>query len=423
VTNAYIGIDLGTSGCRAIAIDQHNSIIASSNLPLTPSTSLPPQSEQDPAVHWQIVEQVLCKLIDQCNDYDIKSIAVDATSGSILISDKYGQPLTPILMYNDARAVKQSQDIANIAPAESGAHGANSGLAKLLYLQQHTQPNTSSHLLHQADWINFKLGAPLAITDENNALKTGYDPIQRCWPQWIQQLTDSSILPKVVPPGTVLGKVSPSLCVQFKLNSAPDIVAGTTDSIAALLATGANQVGDAVTSLGSSLVVKLISDKPIFLPEQGVYSHRLGDKWLVGGASNTGGAVLKHFFTSDQLQQLSQSIDISADVADYYPLLNKGERFPINDPELKPRLSPRPADDIVFLHGLLKGMATIEQQAYHVLEQAGAPTLNSIRTVGGGAINQTWQAIRQQHLAVSFVSSKHTQAAYGAALLAKGQFT
>jgi len=417
MTNAYIGIDLGTSGCRAIAIDQQQNIIARSQQALPFSSS----TEQNPDTHWQIVEQVLVTLIAQCQHYDIVSIAVDATSGSVLVTDEQGHPLTPILMYNDSRAIKQSQNIAKLAPIESGAHGVSSGLAKLIYLQEQYSFANNSHLLHQADWINFKLGAPLGISDENNALKTGYDPIKRFWPEWLNQLTEISLLPKIVPPSTVIGSLSPTLCEKLNLSSAPNIVAGTTDSIAALIATGANKIGDAVTSLGSTLVVKLISDKPIFLPQQGVYTHRLGDKWLIGGASNTGGAVLKHYFDSDELQRLSGLISLDHSVPDYYPLLSKGERFPINDPDLEPRLSPRPSNDAEFLHGMLEGMANIEKQAYHVLEQAGAPTVTSIRTVGGGAINKTWQAIRQQNNSVLFVTPEQSEAAYGAAIIAKGQ--
>jgi sugar (pentulose or hexulose) kinase len=418
--DAYVGIDLGTSGCRAIAIDKQANIIARSQQILISPVMASPYSEQNPDLHWQTVEQVLTKLIAQCRDYTIKAIAVDATSGSILISDNNGQPLTQILMYNDSQAVEQSDKIANIAPKESAAHGASSGLAKLLYLQQHNNFPKDSMLLHQADWINFKLGAPLGVTDQNNALKTGYDPIQQCWPSWIDDLCNRKILPKVISPGTVIGQLSNKLCHQFKLDTVPDIIAGTTDSIAALLATGANKSGDAVTSLGSTLVVKLISDQPIFVPEQGIYSHRLANKWLVGGASNTGGAVLKHYFNNIQLQQLSEQILLNSEPADYYPLLSVGERFPINNPELQPRLTPRPTSDVDFLHGMFNGMAKIEQQAYQCLEQAGATSLNSIRTVGGGAVNSVWQTIRQRHITVPFITAEQTEAAYGVALLAKG---
>jgi sugar (pentulose or hexulose) kinase len=422
MNNAYIGIDLGTSGCRVTAINEQNTIIAAVQQALIIPPTTHPKSEQNPDYQWKIVLQTLTQVISQCQNHIIQGIAVDATSGSILVTDKRGRSLTPILMYNDARAVAQTKLIDKVTPKESAAHGSSSGLAKLLYLQQHNNIPTHAKLLHQADWINFKLGAPLGISDHNNALKTGYDPIEQCWPNWINSLTEQSLLPKVVSPGTPIGTLSEPVCHYLKLSNTPKIIAGTTDSIAGLIATGANKLGDAVTSLGSTLVVKLISDKPLFIPEQGIYSHRLGDNWLVGGASNTGGAVLKHYFDDQCLGILSQQINLDKKPADYYPLLTAGERFPINDPDLEPRLTPRPVDDAEFLHGMLAGMAKIELQAYQYLQNAGAVPLTSLRTIGGGAVNTIWQTLRQKYINVPFITPKQTEAAYGAALLAKGNF-
>ena len=93
-----------------------------------------------------------------------------------------------------------------------------------------------------------------------------------------------------------------------------------------------------VTSLGSTLAIKLLSTRRIEDSRYGVYSHRLDDKWLVGGASNTGGAVLRQMFTDDQLEKLSEKINSSeASPLDYYPLLSVGERFPVADPDMQPR--------------------------------------------------------------------------------------
>lgn len=93
-----------------------------------------------------------------------------------------------------------------------------------------------------------------------------------------------------------------------------------------------------MTSLGSTLAVKLLSTSRIDDARFGVYSHRLDDKWLVGGASNTGGAVLKQIFTDDQLEQLSKQINPSEpSPLDYYPLPAIGERFPVADPNMEPR--------------------------------------------------------------------------------------
>lgn len=141
----------------------------------------------------------------------------------------------------------------------------------------------------------------------------------------------------------------------------------------------------------------------------------------MGGASNSGGAVLRHFFTNQQLEVLSLEIDLTKKPADYYPLLSPGERFPENNAQLEPRLSPRPENDSEFLYGLLSGIANIETKAYQLFQQFGANILNAIYSVGGGANNQVWQTIRNQSLEVPFIKPQYTEAAYGAALLARDQ--
>jgi len=118
-----------------------------------------------------------------------------------------------------------------------------------------------------------------------------------------------------------------------------------------------------VTSLGSTLAIKLVSEVRVDDARFGVYSHRLGDTWLVGGASNTGGAVLRQLFTDDQLAALSERIDPAVpSPLDYYPLPKKGERFPVSDPNMTPRLQPRPASDTEYLHGILESIVRIEVQ-------------------------------------------------------------
>lgn len=94
-----------------------------------------------------------------------------------------------------------------------------------------------------------------------------------------------------------------------------------------------------MTSLGSTMAIKLVSEARVDDARFGVYSHRLDDTWLVGGASNTGGAVLRQLFTDGELAALSRHIDPAvASPLDYYPLPRKGERFPISDPDMEPRL-------------------------------------------------------------------------------------
>lgn len=171
---------------------------------------------------------------------------------------------------------------------------------------------------------------------------------------------------------------------------------------------------------------------------------RTGNSWLVGGASNTGGAVLRQHFSDQQLAALTPRLDPSTPTGlHYYPLPRPGERFPVNDPDMQPRLTPRPDDDALFLQGahqgcpqlalmhtmlqvraccvraerdaqacaasacmpgvaagMLEGMAAVEARAYRLLAQLGASPVKLVLTAGGGAINEKWTAMRAAALGV-----------------------
>ena len=275
-------------------------------------------------------------------------------------------------------------------------------------------------MLDQAAWLAAQLTGVLGVTDYHNALKLGCDMATLAYPSWMATLDVVPLLPRVVAPGTPLGAVQSTLALRLGLPANVQVRAGTTDSIAAFMAAGVSRPGQAVTSLGSTLVLKLLSDIRVERADFGVYSHRYGKRWLAGGASNSGGAVLRQFFDDATLMALSARIDpTQASGLDYYPLPKNGERFPVNDPAMTPRMTPRPADDALFLHGLLEGIARIEARGYALLAELGANPLVEAFTAGGGAGNTTWQTLRQRLLGVPVRAAAHTEAAYGAALLAR----
>ncbi len=417
----YIGIDFGTSGCRACAIDGRAAIQAMEVVALPDTKDDGDRHEQDPELWWQALTAALDKLCAKIDASRVRAIAVDGTSGTLLLADGDGRPLTPALMYNDARARAEAARIARHAPARTAAHGATSSLAKLLYLLAKPAAKKACYALHQADWLSGRLRGAFGIADEHNCAKLGFDVERGVWPAWLAALNvPISLLPKVLAAGTPLGRVDTAISRRYGMDAHTLCIAGTTDSTAGVLAAGAQVPGEAVTALGTTLVMKVISRQPLFVPQLGIYSHRLGSYWLTGGGSNSGGAVLRQFFTPPQIQALSARIDPTRTTGfDYYPLPGTGERFPVNDPDLASRIAPRAADDAVFLHALFEGMAGIERLAYDTLAAQGAPYPTSVRSVGGGARNVAWTAIRARCLGIPLLAPQHTQAAYGSALLAR----
>jgi len=412
----YIGIDLGTSGVRACAINHQKALLHTCKTPLPATIKQGRSITQDAKLWWQATQKVLDELFKHIDPQQVKAISVNGTSGTVLVCDTQGAPLAPARMYNDAFCTEQATHIKDIAPIESAAHGASSGLAKLLYLQQ--QLPQAKHFLHQADWIAGKLCGRFDISDANNALKTGYDPLQSRWPDWLLQLNiNMNLLPQVHCPGNAVASVSPDL---FKLNPACKIVSGTTDSIAAFIATGANKPGDAVTSLGSTLVLKMITEHPISAPGFGIYSHKFGDYWLAGGASNSGGAVLAHYFTTQQINDFTARLKPEKNTRlNYYPLLNTGERFPVNDADLAPRLEPEAKNELEFFQGILEGISQIELEGYNKLQQLGALFPTQVETTGGGSQNTAWLQMRARTLGVTVKRAQFSEACYGSALLAR----
>jgi sugar (pentulose or hexulose) kinase len=416
----FIGIDIGTSGCRAMAIDAKQQCVAQVSHPVPAPQRNNSQVEQQAHLWWDAVGVVLDTLCPSLPRDDVKALAVDATSGTILLAEPGGQALTPALMYDDGRAASEAERIANLAPRNCAAHGATSSLAKLMWLQAHNTFDTPWLAAHQADWINMQLTGRYGLSDTNNCLKLGFDPATRQWPNWLEHLgIPRTVLPTVLEPGAVIGNLQPSVADRFGLPHDTRVMAGTTDSTAAVMATGITRPGQAVTSLGTTLVLKVLSEQPVFEPASGVYSQPFGDLWLVGGGSNSGGGVLKYYFSERQMQAMTPQLKPDEPTGlDYYPLLAPGERFPVSDPTMMPRLTPQPEDDARFFQALLEGIANIELQGYQRLAELGAPYPETVTSIGGGAANEAWTAIRRTLLGVPVEIAAHQEAAYGAALLA-----
>ena len=419
----YLGIDFGTSGCRAVVIDKKQSVISQTRVALAApkqhQNHITQQSEG-----WIHVLQQLFRQLAQCTDLSrIKRLSINGTSATVLLCDKHGTALSPALMYNDNSSRDAVLLIKQHCPLPAHlSMRVTSGLAKAIQLMDllgDEGVKESAKILSQADFLNNYLCGEWGISDYNNTFNLGFDVEKNSWPDWVSGLLPANALPRVVGPGDIIGSIQTHLARQFGLSEHCQICAGTTDSNAAFIATGSHHPGDAVTSLGTTLVIKILNEQPVNDLESGVYSHKLGDYWLCGGASNAGGGILRQFFSDQQLIDYSRQIDPQhSSGLDYYPLTRTGERFPINDPDKEPLIEPRPESDIEFLHALLEGLSRIEQRGYQKLIALGSIAPSQIQTSGGGAQNPQWRALRQQLLDIPVTVASQTQAAFGSAILA-----
>ena len=407
----FLGLDFGSSGARACVIDRDKSIVWQHRV------AYPDPSRQTPA-DWRAALHMLLSALPGHVAARLDGLAVDGTSGTVLLCDAALQPCSAALLYNDNRAQQQADQLRAIAPGRNPVCAATSGLAKFLWLTRHGDIRHAAYFMHQSDWLSALLSGRPGSSDYHNALKTGYDVEHLRWPDWVTALPHAHLLPHVFVPGDAIGSIQPDIAAHFGIHAQCAVHAGTTDSTAAFIASEVHETGVGVTSLGSTLVVKQLSAQRIEAPEYGVYSHRYGDLWLAGGASNAGAGVLRRYFDNAELESLSKRIDpLQASPLDYYPLSEPGERFPVNDAQLAPRLEPRPGSNVEFLHGLLQGLARIEAAGYARLAELGAPPLRRVVTNGGGAQNTIWRTMRETLLGVPVSTAQHREAAYGSALL------
>ncbi|MEB3185554.1 MAG: FGGY-family carbohydrate kinase [Cyanobacteriota bacterium] len=355
----------------------------------------------------------------------VGAIALDGTSGTLLLCRPDGTPapgeLGQALPYALACPEQAAAAAALVADCPgSPAASASGSLARALRLLEAAARAGlgSGHWLlrHQADWLMGWLLGDWRWGEEGNNLRLGWQLEQQRWAGTIEQQSWAAALPQITASGSLLGPLQPAAAEALGLPPHCRVVAGTTDANAGVLAADPSP-GDGITVLGTTLVLKQFCPRPLQGP--GISCHRVAGRWLVGGASNAGAGVLRLFFSDGQLEELSRQIDPRQPSGlSLRPLPAAGERFPVDDPELEPVLTPRPVSDSLFLQGLLEGLAAIEAAGWQRLRALGAPPVRRVISLGGGARNPQWRAIRQRLLGVPVLNRPQLSAARGMARLA-----
>jgi len=416
-TPLALGIDLGSSGMRLALVSAADPLAAK---PLAEEVGPYPRDFGEPQ-GWQEGVVALVRRLPADWRGRIQAVAVDGTSGTLVLCREDGSlgsgSLGRALAYHQA-CIDQASTAAALAgsgPAAS-ASGSLARALKLLELAASIGQAGPWLLRHQADWLMGWLLGDWRWGEEGNNIRLGWDLERQRWQGTIAHQTWRDALPRIRPSGAVLGPLGTEAATSIGLPAQCLVVAGSTDANAAVLAAQPAD-HDGVTVLGTTLVLKQWHTAPISAP--GVSSHRIGGRWLVGGASNAGGGLLRRFFSDAQLAELSRQIDPEQPSGlRLRPLPAPGERFPVDDPALEPILGPRPVSDALYLQGLLEGLAAIEAAGWRRLEALGAPPVQRVISLGGGAVNPQWRRLRERQLGIPVLNRPRCSAALGMARLA-----
>ena len=408
-----LGIDLGSSGLRLALVD-------SGGAPLVEHSSTYPGRFEDPAAWRQGVIDLIGRLTPAQRAHT-GAIAVDGTSGTLLLCRPDGAlapaALGEAIPYH--RAFPELQQAASLLAADHAqAASASGSLVRALHLLGRAAQLSpgSWWLRHQADWLMGWLLGDWRWGEEGNNLRLGWDLQQGNWAGSIARQSWSPSLPRICPSGMVLGPLDARTATGLGLPSTCLVVAGSTDANAAVLAAQPGD-GDGIAVLGTTLVLKQFVAAPI--GGAGISCHRIERRWLVGGASNAGAGILRRFYSDPQIAELSRQIDPARPSGLMLrPMSQVGERFPIDDPQLEPLLEPRPVSDALYLQALLEGLGRIEALGWQRLQELGAPPVQRVISLGGGARNPQWRALRSLLLGIPVLNRPGLSAALGMARLA-----
>jgi sugar (pentulose or hexulose) kinase len=422
-----IGIDVGTSGVRVVAASVTGTLLAETGIPLSSTRSADgSKHEQDPLDWWKAVceclRRALAALRLQPLPIRIAGIAVTSTSGSLVLADKDGQPLRPAILYDDNRSAVLAHQLNLQMDPTAMRLNASLSLTKAAWVQKE-EPSVwrqVRYVLHPTDWLTGQLTGEFGVSDTSNVLKLGYEPDKEDWNRavWTVGLSREQ-LPTVVSPGKPVGFVCSKGSMESGLPVGTPVLAGATDGMAGLIASGANQFGHANTTLGTTLVWKVLAKcKPVV--SRGIYCHfHPSGAWVPGAASNTGPGSLRTGDPSISVPEMDQfaNPELPTDLICYL-LSGRGERFPFENPQAETFFERDPQGQGEWYAAQLQAIGFVERWGYEVIEKCGVPIPDVVFSTGGAAKSPILSQLRTDILNRTVVRCLHPNAAFGACILA-----
>lgn len=412
----FLGLDLATAHARLVAVADSGCVLAQRTLPLpTPAAPAPGRAEQ-PADYLAAARRLLHEITGELGSRAaaIRALSTTGTSGTIVPCGADGRPVGPAILYHDQRAAAEAKRLAaNGFPATS-----TSPLARIGWLCAH---EPAARYLHTPDVVAAGLLGAVPPTDTSHALKAGIDPVAARWNEPALDALDipRTALPDLVHPGTPLGVLANSLAAELGLPPGVVLIAGMTDGCTAQIGSGAVNLGDTVGVLGTTLVLKAVTEQPVSGHGGAVYSHLAPDgRFWPGGASNVGAGLIRTEFPGADLAELDAGAERAGPASSVrYPLPGKGERFPFSHPDATGfRLGGASTRGQDF-RALLEGAAFAERLGLDALRALGVRT-RSHRVAGGASASRLWNRIRASVLDRPVVKPSHPTSDFGAAVLA-----
>ncbi|MBT3374593.1 MAG: xylulokinase [Lentisphaerae bacterium] len=441
-----LGIDIGTSGCKVTAIDERGRILDEGFGEYETAHPHPGWAEQDPGDWCRTVRAILANMRQRGDiDFaDIGSIALDGSTHNAVLLDGQMNVVRPTIMWTDQRAVAESAELNaqhgdTIFATAFQMAAPTWTLPQMLWLQLR-EPEAlrrTSHMMFVKDYVRWRLTGEWC-TDTIEAQGTlFFDMANKQWSEELCGLADIStdILPPLVSPTDVVGKVTAAAAAEFGLPEGTPVVCGCSDSAVEGYAAGAIEPGSCILKLATAGNVNVMTDRPVPHPRTLTYSHVVPDMWYTVVATNTAARAQRWFRDHFCAEELAESArdgrsvyaimddeaaqsPPGADGLFFHPYL-QGERAPYWDPQLRASFvgatmrHNRPD----FIRALLEGVVFSLRDCFRTIEEMGLP-VTEFRLIGGGAKSALWTQIVADVFDRDIIVPQGCDASFGSALLA-----
>jgi xylulokinase len=436
-----LGVDVSTTGAKALLIDNDGQVVVSATTPLTLQTPRPLWSEQDPRQWWQGIKESIRQVIAEAgiSAETIAAVGLTGQMHGLVMLNKSGEVLRPAILWNDQRTGSQCDQIRTRVGRERliriTGNDALTGFTapKILWVQEN-EPDVyaqTHHILLPKDYIRYQLTSEFAMDRAGGSGTILFDLKKRTWSDEVLAALD--IPPEWLPPTfegpQITGDVTARAASETGLIAGTPVVGGAGDQAAQAVGVGAVEPGIIALTLGTSGVVFAPTDSALIEPQGRLHAfcHAMPDRWhFMGVMLSAAGSLQWHRDTIAPDLSFDELVDEALEISPgsegllFLPYLT-GERTPYPDPLARGAwvgltIRHRRAH---LTRAVLEGVAFGLKDSFRLIQEAGLGAIDQVRVSGGGAKSQLWKQILADILDVELVTVNTTEgAAFGAALLA-----
>lgn len=431
-----LGLDVGTTGTKAVLADPVAGTIAQAAAPATLSSPRAGWAEADPGEWWRNVCQLIPEALARAGATagDIAAIATTGMVPAVIPLDRAGRPLRPAILQNDARAVREIAELADslsvldLVAVTGSALTQQSVAPTLRWLARHEREvwSRTAQVAGSYDWLAIALGARPHV-ERNWALESGMYALRDGAP--LDQVLDAAgistaVLPPVTMPGELAGEVSAEAARQTGLRAGTPLVTGGADHVLSAYAAGLANPGDWLIKLGGAGDILAVTDRPV--TDRRIYldAHPRGGLWLPNGCMATSGSLIRWFQriagdmpVAELEKKAAAAVPAELICLPYF----LGEKSPLHDPDLRGaflglHLGHETGD---LYRAILEAIAYGFRWHAEIFTELGIPLRAAARVSNGGSKSPVWKQILADALGVPLEPvMDHPGAALGAALAA-----